>query len=274
MIVALWAEEKCHKTTMGLSFPKPLYHLDLDVGGYERAAWRISTKDITSKSYPIPVQIEKLMGLQSVGTGKATTVRFPRRVIGYKEVWQQIVVDFVAMCQDSKVSTVFVDSATQLWSICHTSLLQEKQEVQIAAGVQPDNKDFRERLQPVEFPNDRIRSLIYTARSYGKNLVLSHYPRDVYAERLDSEGRKQEYRTGELTLDGFKDTQKLVDIVIHLTMERKTNPVSHQATQQVIATITRCGLPGLGTTAVGMEIETSYQGIVDLQERMKAMQGG
>ena len=32
MIVAIWGSEKTCKTTMALTFPKPLYHFDLDVG--------------------------------------------------------------------------------------------------------------------------------------------------------------------------------------------------------------------------------------------------
>jgi len=291
MIVAWWGDEKTWKSSAGLSFPKPLFHMDLDVGGFERAAWRLDSKlriyrckpedkldtldwskyDIVTKPYPVPVQMEKLMGLKTPAPNeKGASVRFPRRVIGYKEVWQQIVVDYVAACQNPIPVTIMWDSATQLWSICHTSLLQEKQEIQIAQGKGPEHSEFREKLQPVEYPNDRMRSLIYTARSFGKNLAITHYPKDVYGERFDADGRKQEYRTGEITLDGFKHTQQLVDLVIKLNLEMRTNIISHEKEPVVVATITKCGLPGLGTAATGKTlIDVSYQGILDLIEESK-----
>jgi len=36
-IVAICANEGACKTTMALSFPKPLVHFDTDVGGFRRA---------------------------------------------------------------------------------------------------------------------------------------------------------------------------------------------------------------------------------------------
>ena len=257
IILAVWAEEKAGKTTFALTFPRPLYHMDLDVGGFDRAIWRLDNKDIFSKSFPIPVQIEKMMG--AVKLKGAVSVRFPKQVIGYKEVWQQIVVDFVAACQNIKVQTIVIDSATMLWSICHTSLLQEKQEIQLSNGVKTEDPRFRERLQPVEFPNDRMRSLIYTARSCKKNLVLTHYPKDVYASRATEKGI-EEFRTGETTPDGFKDTQKLVDAVVKLEVSKKN---------EVTAVFTKCALEGMGMTAVGLTLpEASYNGIIELQKSM------
>jgi len=279
VIVALWGPEKSWKTTMALAFPKPLFHMDLDVGGFDRAAWRLpegtrilrcsikadiskidfSQYDIVTKPYPLPIQMEKMLGAKEIGKGEEATVRFPRKVIGYKEIWRQIVIDFVAACQSPLVQSIDPDSATQMWSICHTSLLQEKQEIQISQGMQVEDKLFRERLKPVEFPNDRMRSIIYTARSSGKNLILTHYPKDVYADKVTEKGIEQ-YKTGAITPDGFKDTQKLVDAVIWVELDEKTNDVS--------AKFTKCAIEGLGTTAVGLTIDPNYDGIAKLQEAL------
>jgi len=272
MILAIWAPEKAWKTTMALSFPRPIDHYDLDVGGFDRAAWRLNLDDINSKPYPTPIQMEKLLGQ----TKEGVSIKFPKRILGVKEVWQQIVIDFVASCQNPKVKTIAIDSATQLWAIDHRSYLQEVQERQLyrfthdkEGKIVPNRKeedfpenDFRERLQPIEYaePNDRMRTLIYTARSYGKHLVLTHYPRDVYASKVTDRGI-EEYKTGDVEPDGFKDTQKLVDIVIWIQAGPKTNIIT--------AKITKCGLEGLGTAAVGLAIEPSYQGILDLQARFR-----
>lgn len=277
MIVGIWGPEKSWKSTFALTFPKPLRHFDLDVGGFDRAAWRIPTAEleqVVSKAYPTPIQMEKLMGQVKEGP----TIRFPKKVVGVKEVWQQIIIDYVEACQDPNCMTIAFDSATQLWFICHRSYLQELQERQVyrflhnKEGVRIPNRteehfpenDFREKLQPIEYaePNDRMRSLIYTARSYGKNLVLTHYPRDVYAQRPTDRGI-EEYKTGDVEPDGFKDTRKLVDIEIWVdTIVKGENAGTS------FATITRSGLEGLGTLATGLRIVPSYQGIIDLQRSM------
>lgn len=242
---------------MALTWPKPLVHFDLDVGGFDRAAWRMDTNGITSKSYPTPVQMDKMLGQKKEGV----TIKFPKKLFGIKEVWQQVVIDYVAACQVEETQTVVIDSATQLWSICHRGRLQELQEIQIAKKPDITGNELRERLQPIEYgePNDRMRSLIYTARSYKKHLVLTHYPRDVYAQRVTDKGI-EDYKTGEVEPDGFKETQRLVDIVIWVDTDAKG---------EAHAKITRCGLEGLGSVAVGLAIEPSYDGVINLQESMR-----
>lgn len=262
IIAAIWGTEGSGKTSMALTFPKPLKHYDLDVGGYDRAAWRIETEGVTSTSYPIPLQTEKLMGARPEKSGSNVSVRFPRRVVGYKELWQQIVTDYVEDCKNTALKTIVIDSATQLWTVCHTSLLQEKQEIQLAAGIKETDPKFREKLLPIEFPNDRMRSLIYTARSYGKNLVLTHYPRNIYKQRFDSKGELVDYKSDELEPDGFKDTSKLVDLVVWTYTDSKDGNIVGRAKITV-----KCGVPGLGMTAVGLELPSpTYQGIVELRE--------
>lgn len=233
-VVAIWGEEKSTKTTLALTFPKPIYHFDLDVGGYERAAWRLDVKEVTTKSYPTPLQIEKLMG----ATHDGVSIKIPKKVVGMRELWQKIMSDYVEVVQKTDVATIIMDSATQLWSICHTAYLQELQEKQILQGT-PD-KDLRERLIPIEYgtPNDRMKSVIFTARSFNKNLILTHYPKDIYASKLTDKG-VVEYKTGEVDVDGFKQTKALADLVI-LTIAKNTNDGL-----QIVAEITLSGLSKL-----------------------------
>lgn len=242
MIVALWGLEKSGKTTLALTFPKPQLHLDLDVGGYSRAAWRMDTKDITSISYPIPLQTDKMIGMVKEGI----TLTVPKKVVGMKELWQSIITKFVSGCQDESIKTIILDSATALWSTCHRAYLQELQEKQQAQGVH--DRDLRERLIPIEYgePNDRMKSVIFTARSFNKNLVLTHYPKAVYASKLTDKG-VQEYDTGEKDIDGFKQTKALVDLAIKTELKGTTT----------YATVT---LSGLGLGLVNMEFQSpTYQ---------------
>lgn len=271
-IVAVCGDEGTGKTTMALTFPNPLRHFDVDVGGYRRAIWRLSSEGVESKSYPKPIQIDKLMGT----TGSPTTrISIPKKVEGMKELWQQIVTDFVAGCMDEAVKTVVIDSATLLWSICHNSHLQELQERQLAIhkkrnpNVPFDENEYRERLQPIEYgpANDRMRTILHTARSFQKNLVLTHYPTDEYGPMPDGKGGMADAKTGRKIIDGFKETLKLVDLVVWASVkETMKDGVSEK---QPVCKITKCGLEGAGLAAVGLEIPATYEGIVNIVNLLK-----
>jgi len=281
-ITAICGDEGTGKTTMALTFPKPLRHFDIDVGGYRRAIWRLDTTDSSSKSYPRPIQVNKLMGQQTV----STRIEVPKKVTGMKELWQDVVTDFVVACQDATIKTIILDSSTLLWSICHNSRLQELQEIQLAKwkkehpNIPFDENDYRERLQPVEYgpANDRMRTLLHTARSFGKNLVLVHYPTDEYGTIQDGRGNMVEGKTGKVILDGFKETVKLVDLVVWTSIKSNmvpTDPTNLQSEKKevksAVAKITKCGIEGMGLSAVGLEVEATYEGIINLKN---LMQGG
>ena len=274
-ICAICGDEGTCKTTMAISFPKPLVHFDTDVGGYRRAAWRLSKEElaqITSKGYPKPISVQKLLGQ----TGSPSTrVLIPKKVEGMKELWQQIAQDFVDACMKEDVVTIVVDSATALWNICHQSHLQELQERQLAQhlrthkGVPFDENEYREKLLPVEYgpANDKMRTVLHTARSFSKNLVLTHYPTDEYGVVPDAKGNMVEGKTGAKIMDGFKETVKLSDLVMWLSV--KESRVEGKIVKQPTAKITKCGLEGMGLDAVGLEIPASYEGIINLQRLMR-----
>ncbi|MCK4414927.1 MAG: AAA family ATPase [Candidatus Eisenbacteria sp.] len=276
-IVAVCGEEGTGKTTMGLTFPKPIRHFDVDVGGYRRAIWRLSAEGTESKGYPKPIQLDKLKG--SVTTPASTRALIPKKVEGMKELWQMIVDDFVAACQDTEVKTIIIDSATLLWNICHSSHLQMLQERQLfrwnndpqTKNRQFDENDYRERLQPMEYgpANDRMRTILHTARSFSKNLVLVHYPTDEYGTIPSgkSDGSMVEGKTGNIILDGFKETKKLVDLVVWTSIHETTN--AGVTTKLPVCKITKCGLEGAGLAAVGLEIPATYEGIINLVNLLK-----
>ena len=302
MIISLWGKEGSGKSSVGLSFPKPLFHQELDIGGFDRAAWFVAKQykestgkelrirrcapkediskldwnewDIVTKPYVTPVQLEKLMG---VSQKAGVSVRFPRQVIGVKEVWQDIIIDTVTVGQVPIVKTIMPDSATQLWWVCHSSLLQEKQEIQIAQGIKPEAKDFREKLMPVEFPNNRMREVIYTVKSFGKHYVMTHYPKDIYANKVTDRGIES-YATGEVEPDGFKHTVTLDDIVLwcYAEVDKRRdiikgveNPDFNKPVPRARISL-KCGLSGLGMKAVGLELPTpDYEGLMELQSMVR-----
>jgi len=265
-VISIWGPEGTWKTSVALSWVDlgKLVHYEFDIGGFARASWRFKPEQlalITSKRFATPVQLEKLKGTTSV------TSRLPKKLIGVKELWQSFVIDFVATVQSDITSIVF-DSATKLWNIVTRSYLQELQEKQLASGK--FNEDtIRERLTQIEYgePNDRMATLIYTARQYEKNLILIHYPRDKYRDFVNSKGEKESVTTGELEPDGFKETRKLIDLELHTEWGKDRNGTD---TIQ-LRIVNKCALIGVGTRGLGLYLPTpDYKGMETL---VKGLEG-
>jgi len=308
-VIAIVGDEGSCKTTMALSFPKPMFHFELDMDGFRRAAWRfmqenpdmkikqlgrdddvtkidIAQYDIVTKPYPKPLQVDKLKGAL---TGNAPSVRKfqqPKRVEGMKELWQTIVTDFVYVGQQN-IATIVFDSATKLWNIAHNARLQELQDIQeykwkkdpATKNVPMPEDEYRERLQPIEYaqPNDRMTTLMDTGKSFRKNLILTHYPTDEYGMVPDGKGGLTEGKTGNLVIDGFKHTKKECSLIVWTRV--KENSVvgadgKTKVVRQPVAKITKCGIEGMGLDAVGMEITASFDGIVSLRNLITGVQNG
>lgn len=294
-VTAIVGDEGTCKSTMGLSWPTPIFHFDIDVGGFRRAAWRVERENpelrvkrcaigedlstiadlqdyhIVTKSYPKPLQVNKLMG-QLTGEGPTPSVRkiqVPKKVEGMKELWQTFVTDFVYVCSQPFV-TLSIDSATALWNVCHNARLEELQEIQeykwktdsATKNIPFPEDEYRERLQPIEYgpANGRMKTLLETARSSQKELVLVHYPTDEYGAVSDGKGGVKDGKTGNMIIDGFKETKKLCDLIVW-TEIKAGKPISK---------ITKCGIEGMGLDAVGKETPASFEGIANLRNLMMA----
>ena len=300
-VTAIVGEEGTCKTTMALSFPKPMYHFELDMDGFGRASWWLKKEypelrikrcerdediaqidftqyDIITKPYPKPLQVSKLKGLLT-GSGSPSARKFqqPKKVEGMKELWQVIVTDFVHAGQQPIASIVF-DSSTKLWNIAHNARLQELQEIQEykwradgkTSKIPFPEDEYRERLQPIEYgqPNDRMTTLMDTGKSFRKNLVLTHYPTDEYGMVSDGKGGMQEGKTGKLVIDGFKHTAKECSLIVWTEIKESIGKGGVKV-KQPIARITKCGIEGMGLDAVGKEITASFDGIISLRNLMR-----
>lgn len=291
-LVALVGEEGTGKTSMGLSFPKPLSHLDVDVGGYRRAAWRIDATGIETHSFPKPLtdaDIAKMKGITTteISTRKVTSI--PKKIEGMKELWQNMIDQFVADCLKEDIKSIVIDSATMQYKIGCDAYLQELQEKQLikhkksSPNTPFDENDFREKLQPIEYGivYDRLQRIYHTSRAYRKNLILVHYPTDEYGPMPDGKGGFADAKTGRTIMDGYKDTAKFSDLVMwlsiksHLVLSDPTNPQSQKVEQKYpSAKITKCGIEGTGLAAVGLEIPAMYEEIVNIVNMLKGVASG
>lgn len=289
-IVAICGEEGSCKTTMSLTFPKPSSHLDIDVGGYKRAAWRIDTTDIETHSFPKPLtdaDIAKMKGIVKPDPEVSTrAVAIPKKVEGMKELWQSIIDQLVQDCLREDIKSITMDSSTQMYKVGCDAYLQEIQEKQLIKWKKNnpntpfDENDYREKLQPVEYGvvYDRLQRIYHTSRSYKKNLILIHYPTDEYGPMPDGRGGFAEGKTGKTIMDGYKETAKFSDFVAWLSVKSRTvlsdptNPQSPKIEEKYpVAKITKCGIEGTGLRAVGLEIPATYEGIVNIVNLLKGV---
>ncbi len=286
IIAALCGEEFTCKTSMGLSFPRPQSHLDVDVGGFKRAAWRIDTTDIETHSFPKPLtdaDIAKMKGITTAVSTRTVTA-LPKKVEGMKELWQNIIDQFVKDCLTEALRSIVIDSATMFYKIGCDAYLQELQEKQLIKWKKSnpstpfDENDFREKLQPIEYGviYDRLQRVYHTSRSYKKNLVLIHYPTDEYGPMPDGKGGFVDGKTGRTVIDGYKDTAKFSDFVAwlsiksHMVPSDPANPQSPKLEEKYpTAKITKCGIEGTGLRALGLEIPATYEGIVNIVNLLK-----
>jgi hypothetical protein len=303
-VVSIVGEEGSCKSSMALTFPKPIYHFEIDIGGFSRAIWRIEKQfkvkrlnqdddiqgvnfadfDIISKPYPKPLDISKLMGQLSEGkkTDKNFTVRFPKQVTGIKEIWQRIVTDFVIVCQQPAVSSIIMDTASLLYTYSHQGYLQECQERQIlnwrsnsmTKNTPFDENNFRERLQPMEYatPFDRMEQIMQTAKSFRKNLILVHFPTDEYTKMVNEKGETVDGKSGVKIADGYKGIPKAADLIVWTYI--KDSISMGRTTKQPLCKITKAGIDGFGLDAVGQEITATYEGIEALRNILAMQRGG
>lgn len=289
---AIIGDEGTGKTSMALGFAKPMFHMDIDVGSFDRASWRLSPDmkiyrvkpseklagidvskyDIVTKSYPKAMQIEQMQGAQVTVSGSSISVRVNKRIEGMRELWQEMISDLAYFCMQPPTKSIILDAGTMFYRVAHQGLLQEKQEIQIAHGIQPDSNGFRERLLPIEYAPayERIRQVYHTCKAFRKNLISTHYFADVYGQVPDGKGGYEQGKTGERKLDGFVETEQLADLVVQLRLVDGKNK-DGSTYKYPVAKITKCALAGMGITAVGMESVATLDGILSLRAVINAI---
>ncbi|KKN74171.1 hypothetical protein LCGC14_0392570 [marine sediment metagenome] len=218
MIIGCWGEDKSCKTTFALTFPKPLVFMEFDIGGFDRAIYRFQEEfdsgAIKYEAFPMPMTFGKFDPAKlTVGPSKT--------IVGMKELFYKWAGRYIANLQDEKVATVVIDTATLLHSINADCYLQELQEKQLpinpVTGKGSDGKDLRSQLIQVEYrePNNRMRGILYNAKSAKKHLVLVHHADDEYKPMPQKDGSLAMAPTGKRKRKGFATLGDSADVIIH-----------------------------------------------------------
>jgi hypothetical protein len=256
MIALLSGEEKTGKTTMAISFPKPMVYLEFDLGGFDRAKSRFKKEELEQiqlVQFPAPLSVDF----------KSKSLIETIRITGEKERWQRFMEAFNNACMNTEVKTVVIDTWFQLYELSRQAYLQVLQEAQLDASgrLRKGEEKLRESLQQVEYtqPYSKMRSVMFYARAMNKHLVLVTYDADEYKPQLSDDGRVKSQPTGKKIAAGWKETEKHADIALWLE-RNKQNQI-----------VTRITLPGLAPLeAVGMELpENSYSSLIQVLSMME-----
>lgn len=225
IVCGIWGNDKTGKSSLALTFPKPMLYMEFDLGGYDRAKYGYNGMGITPRDLEASgdiVIMQYVAPWQGIIDG--ATVRPSKIIIGIKELWYKFLGDYInKFLSDPKFVTGVFDTGTLLWEMDHTAYLQEKQEVQLdPQGNLKPNERLRVSLKGVEYrePNIRMRGLVYHARVQGKNLVLTHHSRDEYKPMFNSTtGVLEDTKTGKRERAGFGSLGDGTDWMVHTTRD-------------------------------------------------------
>lgn len=219
MILGLYGEDKTCKSTLALSFPKPMVYMELDIGGFKRACRNLPHLPIKEwydkgliklEQYVMPVQ----------GLDLTSAIAKPSKVIvGIEELFYQFVTSFLRHLKDDTASIV-VDTGTLLYEITCLGYLQEKQELQInpdgsiKMGRDGKLQILRTQLQREEYrePYVRMRGFLYQAKAAERHLVLTHHATDEYGLVRLSDGTTGQGPTGKRVMHGWKQIGDGADV--------------------------------------------------------------
>lgn len=237
MIAGIWGEDKTCKTTLALTFPKPLAHMEFDIGGFDRANRNVNDIKIRNwveqgliiKEYKdASGQVHRLryvMPFQQIDP-VTTLIRPSKIVTGIKELYYQWLVDFMHLLKDPAIQTIVIDTGTLLWEVCNTCYLQEKQEIQLNPdGSVRQGEKLRVQLTQIEYkePNIRMRGTVYQAKAHEKHLVMTHHATDVYALMPNRDGTMSTQATGKRKRAGWTPLGDGADIILHTYVGYETS---------------------------------------------------
>lgn len=202
-VTTLYGETGTTKTSLALTWPKPIAFYDLEHGGHRAWQWTelISSGDVTVREFNIP--------------HKSMTERYSR-LSGYIEAWGNLA---KSMETDlANFATVIWDTGTVVWALDRDCVLEEIQK----------EVPTRKQLQQIEYgePNRRMTELLNLAKAFQTNLVITHHETDEYIQLMDPLNRPVmdernnpvSVTTGRKVPEGFKHTIGLSDWVLRTTI--------------------------------------------------------
>lgn len=226
LVGAIWGEIKTYKSTIACTWPKPLAHLDFDLG-FHRAEPQFAHLNVVKVPRDQPIGAYLANG-DIITKPYQMPVKWGTTVSGCIELWNLVVADLKAIYENPRIQTLCIDTSSVFWNVRTGAQLEKAQ----------TRNPSRTRLQEIEYgePNTDMRAMLGACRTYNKNLILVHHVGGVYREKLTAQG-SESVRVGD-TYAGWTHTGGLVDIILK-TSSLSTNG---QGPRQVETEILTCGL--------------------------------
>lgn len=207
LIMGIWGPVKTAKSTLALTLPKPLVHIDLDQS-VDRALVRFQDCTIQRVPYGVPLSQVQL-NFDITTKPYQLPVKWGEKVSGMVDLWALLWADLQVICESNEIASLVIDTGTILRHINVQMYLEKAQQV----------NNTRTSLSPIEYgkPNAEMRAFLGAPRTYGKNLAIVHHVGGIYEEHMIPDGRgnikKESIKVGD-TWDGFTATDQFVDIML------------------------------------------------------------
>lgn len=227
------------KSSIALSFPKPLVYYDFERGAHRAWGMKPGTQKIAASiaGHPVDATLLTTEMWPYNGVDDLVYVKYPEvpvrsivqryeKLDGWVKAWADFTSDFNNACENPEVKTIVWDTGTVEWGLCCDCFLEE---------LQRASSTGRKQLQQIEYgePNRRQNGLLTAAAANKKTLVLVHHETDKYGPILmggkpvlDDNGNPKSAPTGEKIPDGFRYTVGKCDWVLYVTLSRGDNGVT------------------------------------------------
>ncbi len=204
--LATWGDIKTCKTTLGLTFPKPLVLLDLD-RGFHRARQRFTQYRILElKLGEELTNIHLDSGAEIIVVPYQMPIVFPgQRNPESLLLWNKMIQDVYVACYHPNVKTINYDTGSVLWLLSRSAHLER---------VQTENQS-RQTLGQFEYnkPNTEMRALLTMPKAWGKNLVIEHHMAGKYEDVQKGNSLTTEKIQVGYTWEGWNRIGAIVDVI-------------------------------------------------------------
>jgi len=187
--VGVWGRPKVGKSQFALTFPEPVFYIDLE-NGISELLMQLRFKE--KKVYVANYQLSELGDLSLTAKESA-------------DIMKEVFANMKAACAVGE-GTIVVDTASRFWSLAQKVYLDDLEKQRQKAGKDIYPFDYGR----VNFFFEQL--LLFPRQAPNMSLVLVHRASEVYNE-------KGNVMPGQFKMQAFKDTEYLVSVNVRLFKE-------------------------------------------------------